>query len=206
MPDGLTVTLPERSGRTVGSVGNIGRMSRAACVLACCALVALFAAALPLSRLAHQSLNAGGGSIPVWLSAAFAVPGAVLAWRRPANPLGWLTLAGAFFGELSEDASYYTVADYGLRHGRLPLGGVALLVQPGWAPAIVSFGLLVLLFPDGRLPSARWRWLVWGYLAVAALWMAAVDLDAVRDDLAGTVHRTLEPAHLSVWVSDHRGS
>jgi len=134
-------------------------------------LAALFAAAVPLSGLAHQNLNAAGGSVPVWASAAFAAPGLVLAWRRPANPLGWIMLGGGVFGAAAEDASYYTVADYGLRHGRLPLGGLALFVQPGWAPAIVSFGLLVLLFPDGRLPSARWRWLVWAYLAVAAIWM-----------------------------------
>ena len=29
----------------------------------------------------------------------------------------------------------------------------------------------------------------------------AVDLDAVRDDLTGVVHRALEPAHVSVWIS-----
>jgi hypothetical protein len=137
-------------------------------------LLALFAAAVPLSRLAHQSLNAGGGSVPVWVSAAFAAAGWVLAFRRPANPLGWIMLGDAFFFALSEDASYYTVADYGLRHGDLPLGGLALLAQPGWAPGIVLLGLLVLLFPDGRLPSSRWRWLVAAYAAVAALWMAGV--------------------------------
>jgi hypothetical protein len=31
--------------------------------------------------------------------------------------------------------------------------------------------------------------------------MMAVDLDAVRDDLAGVVTRTLEPAHVSIWIS-----
>jgi hypothetical protein len=135
-------------------------------------LLALFAAAVPLSGLAHQNLNAGGGSVPVWVSAAFAATGWVLAFRRPANPLGWIMLGSAFFFALSEDASYYTVADYGLRHGDLPLGGLALLAQPGWAPGIVLLGLLVLVFPDGRLPSSRWRWLVAAYAAVAALWMA----------------------------------
>ena len=30
----------------------------------------------------------------------------------------------------------------------------------------------------------------------------AVDLDSVRDDLAGVVHRALEPAHVSVWIND----
>jgi small basic protein len=37
--------------------------------------------------------------------------------------------------------------------------------------------------------------------AFAARLQDAVDLDSVRDDLVGTVHRALEPAHLSVWVS-----
>ena len=150
-------------------------------------LLALFAAAVPLSGLAHQNLNAGGGSVPVWVSAAFAAAGWVLAFRRPANPLGWIMLGGAFFFALSEDASYYTVADYGLRHGDLPLGGLALLAQPGWAPGIVLLGLLVLLFPDGRLPSSRWRWLAAAYAAVAALWMAGTVVLTVH---ALADHRT----------------
>ena len=150
-------------------------------------LLALFAAAVPLSGLAHQNLNAGGGSVPVWVSAAFAAAGWVLAFRRPANPLGWIMLGGAFFFALSEDASYYTVADYGLRHGDLPLGAVALLAQPGWAPGIVALGLLILLFPDGRLPSSRWRWLAAAYAAVAALWMAGTVVLTVR---ALADHRT----------------
>ena len=168
-------------------MGSTRRPSRAACLAIGGALLALFAAAVPLSGLARQSLNASGGSVPVWVSAAFGAVGLVLAVRRPANPLGWIMVGGAFFLALSEDASYYTVADYGLRHGRLPLGAVALLAQPGWAPGIVLLGLLVLLFPDGRLPSARWRWLVWAYLAVAALWMTGTVVLTV-EALAG--HRT----------------
>jgi hypothetical protein len=64
---------------------------------------------------------------------------------------------------------------------------MALLAQPGWAPGIVLLGLLVLLFPDGRLPSSRWRWLVAAYAAVAALWMAGVVVLTVR---ALADHRT----------------
>jgi hypothetical protein len=135
-------------------------------------VLALMAVDVPLARLAHQSLNSSGGSVPVWISAPFAVVGFVVAWRRPGNPLGWLLLGGAAFGMLSEDASFYTVADYRLHHGGLPLGWLALLAQPGWAPSIVLLGLTVLLFPDGRPPSMRWRWMVWIYAAVAALWIA----------------------------------
>jgi hypothetical protein len=75
----------------------------------------------------------------------------------------------AVFFALSEDASFYVVASYRLRHGGLPLSWVALLAQPAWAPAIVLLGLTILLFPDGQLPAPRLRWVLWPYLGVAAL-------------------------------------
>jgi hypothetical protein len=135
-------------------------------------VLVLMAADVPLARLAHQSLNSSGGSLPVWFSAVFGAVGFVVAWRKPRNPLGWVLLGVAAFGVLSEDASFYAVADYRLSHGGLPLGWVALLAQPGWAPTIVLVGVTVLLFPDGRPPSPRWRWVLWAYLAVAMLWIA----------------------------------
>jgi hypothetical protein len=134
-------------------------------------VLALMIADVPLARLAHQSLSASGGSVPVWMSAPFAVVGFVLAWRKPGNPLGWVILGVAGCFALSEDASYYTVADYRLGPGGLPLGWLALLAQPGWAPGITLLGLAVVLFPDGKPPSSRWRWLIWAYAAVAMLWI-----------------------------------
>ncbi len=142
-------------------------------------LLALCAADWPLSRLAHQSVNAGGGSVPIWVSAGFGLVGLVLAWRRPANPLGWVILGVAACFALSEDASYYTVADYRLHHGDLPLGGAALLAQPGWAPGIVGLGLVALLFPDGRPLSSRWRWVLWLYLALGAMWIVGAEVGTV---------------------------
>jgi hypothetical protein len=134
-------------------------------------LVVLAVAAVPLARLAHLSLNASSGSSPVW-AAPFIVVGLLLAWRKPGNPLGWIILSASVFFMLSGDASYYTVADYRLHHGGLPLGWLALLAQPGWAPTIVLLGLTFLLFPDGRPPSARWRWVLWAYAGIGLLWIA----------------------------------
>jgi hypothetical protein len=154
----------------------------AALVLGGVALV-LMIADVPLAGLAHQSLNASGGSLPVWVSAPFAVVGFVVAWRKPGNPLGWIILGTAVFFALSEDASFYAVADYRLRHGGLPFGWVALLAQPGWAPGIALFGLAVLLFPDGRPPSPRLRWMVWVFAAVALLWIGSavtITVGAIR--------------------------
>jgi hypothetical protein len=170
-------------------------------------VLALIIAAVPLAGLARQSLNASGGSLPVWVSAPLAVVGVVLAWRKPGNPLGWIILGTAVFLALSEDASYYTVADYRLRHGGLPLGWVALLAQPGWAPAIVLFGLAVLLFPDGRPPSPRLRWMVWVYAAMALLWIgsaAAITVGAVishhtQVDSAGNLLLLGNGIHAPLW-------
>jgi hypothetical protein len=147
--------------------------SPAAALVAGGLLLALLIADLPLARLAHQSVNSGGGSLPVWVSAGFAVVGFVVAWRKPRNPLGWVILAMAGCLVLSQDASFYMVADYRLHHGGLPLGWVALFAQPGWAPGLVLLVLVFLLFPDGRPPSPRWRWVLWVTMAVGTVWIAS---------------------------------
>ena len=67
----------------------------------------------------------------------------------------------------------YAVADYRVRHGTLPLGWVAMLAQPAWAPGIVLIGLAVLPFPDGTPASPLLRRALWLYLAPALLWMVS---------------------------------
>jgi hypothetical protein len=179
-----------------------------AVVLVTGSLILLVMAAQPLlAGLAHQSLLASGGSLPLPFSVAFAVVGFVVAWRKPGNPLGWLILGVAGFLALSEDASFYAVADYRLRHGGLPLGWVALLTQPGWAPAIASLGLIVLLFPDCRLPSRAWRWALWPYLALALLWIigalaftaGAIASHDSRVDSGGNLWVLSHPSGGAAW-------
>ncbi len=171
-------------------------------------VLALMIADVPLARLAHQSLSASGGSVPVWISAPFAAVGFVLAWRKPGNPLGWAILGSAGCFALSEDASYYTVADYRLGTGGLPFGWLALLAQPGWAPGITLLGLAVVLFPDGRPPSSRWRWLVWAYAAVAMLWIggaitltvgAIIGHNTQVDPGGNLLHLTGSDRHAAWW-------
>jgi hypothetical protein len=167
---------------TAGTAAPRLRLARPAAAVLGGLLLVLIAVDAPLARLADQSVNASGGSVPVWISGATGAVGFVVAWRKPGNPLGWIFLLGGFFGALSQDASFYSVADYRLHHGGLPLGWVAVLTQPGWAPSIALLGLAVLLFPDGAPPSPRWRWVLWAYLAVAMLWIggaAVVSAGAV---------------------------
>jgi hypothetical protein len=170
-------------------------------------VLALMIAEPPLARLARQGVNASNGSVPVWFSAAFGVVGFVVAWRKPRNPLAWIMLAVAGCWAASEDASFYVVAYYRLHHGGLALGWVALLAQPAWAAAIVLTGLIVFLFPDGRLPSPRWRWVLWPYLGVAALWAAgtaAVTVGAIVGhtiavDSGGNLLLSAHPTGFAAW-------
>jgi hypothetical protein len=93
---------------------------------------------------------------------AFPLVGALIASRRPHNPIGWICLAAGFLFLLLGVSEYYSV--YGItRPESVPFPvGVAWLGNWLWMPAVGLFATyLFLLFPDGRLPSRRWRPLAW---------------------------------------------
>ena len=84
----------------------------------------------------------------------------------------FLYLGVPFLAVVNIAASTYSVLDYRMRHGRLPLGVVAVLLQPTWAPGIVLFVFALLLFPDGVRPSGLARWAMWIVTAVGVVWIA----------------------------------
>ena len=51
---------------------------------------------------------------------------------------------------------------------------VAVLLDPLWVPAVALFPLVIPLFPDGRLPSRRWRLVTGAYLLLVTGVLAAV--------------------------------
>ena len=88
--------------------------------------------------------------------------GWLIASRRPDNRIGWLLLAMGFVYALTPFAAAYS--GYGLvaDPGSLPLADVmSWIFLLTWPPGFVLLILLPLLFPDGRLPSRRWRPIVW---------------------------------------------
>jgi signal transduction histidine kinase len=146
---------------------------------------ALVVAVVAISSIAHKS--ASGLPVVVLIVALLAV-GTVVAYRRPAHRMGWIMLGASGFLVLTGIGGSYAVLDYREHHGTLPLGPVAVLLQPSWAPAIVLFLLAVLLYPDGRLPSRRWRWPVFALLAIAAVWQLGAYAIATDSIVGGHIH------------------
>ena len=108
--------------------------------------------------------------------AAFATVGALVAWRRPENPIGWIFCGGALVLALAALAQGYAIYALFADPGSLPGADVAAWVSVwGFIPAIFLIGaLLLLLFPDGHSLSRRWRPVVW--LAVAGCVILALGM------------------------------
>jgi len=84
-----------------------------------------------------------------------------------------------------EDAARYAVADYHVHRGTLPLGFPAVLIASElWSALFLMPPLIILLFPDGRLPPG-WRMVLRAYLALCAL-IIAVLLGGGAWQMSGT--------------------
>ena len=83
--------------------------------------------------------------------------GMLVAVRRPGNPLAWLMLGIGVLTSVRSGAVAYSTLDYRLHHGALPLGRLAVALQPAWAGALVLVAGCLWLFPEGHLPSGRGR-------------------------------------------------
>jgi hypothetical protein len=116
-------------------------------------------AQVPSSLGASRTVIELSTSVPVL---AFPIVGALIASRRPHNPIGWICLADGFLWMFLSMIDYYGV--YGLaRPGTVPFPLVIYaLAQWLWVPTVGLLAIyLPLLFPNGRLPSRRWRPLTW---------------------------------------------
>jgi hypothetical protein len=101
--------------------------------------------------------------------AAFATVGAFVIWRRPGNAIGWVFLAIGAVVSVRVLAAQYGEYSLLVRPGSLPGGRVAVSLGEAVSTSMFALlGLALLLFPDGRLPSRRWRKLLW-ILGAAAL-------------------------------------
>jgi signal transduction histidine kinase len=126
------------------------------------------AVALSASAIALMLANPARTSVPATVvtyivDLSFASVGALIMAKRPGNRIGALMLAVgviAAIGAFALEYSWYSVA---VHDATMP-GTVALplLTSSWWAPTLaIATVFLPLLFPDGHLPSRRWRPLAW---------------------------------------------
>ncbi len=168
--------------------------------------VVVVAAAIWLDVLGREgNLGEGIGNLVIFVTLGGA--GLVVARAQPRNPMGWLLLAAALALALSTAGGDYAVLIYREGHRALPFGPVAVLLNLLWSPGIVALGLIVLLFPDGRL-TRGWRRVMWAYLAVGACWPAGIYAVAVSTiaghriqvDSSGGLTIIDSPAGSAAWL------
>jgi hypothetical protein len=133
---------------------------------------------------------------PTTVAMGYSVIGAIIASRLPDHPIGWICCAIGFMGAVEHVSSEYAIYAL-LAHPETLAGGNVMLWLCIWV-WILMFGLivyLILLFPNGRLPSSRWRWFAW--FSVALTLLAAI-LMAISPDAALGVLGSSDNVHSSL--------
>jgi len=136
---------------------------------------AAFVVALAGSAVAASYDRAGtavfAGTLSFTLAiAAVAVVGAVITFAVPGNGVGWLLLAAA--AAMGAGAALTQAGIHGVVTAPGSVPGAAYLAAIG--PGLQAAGMLIavvavpVVFPDGRLPGPRWRWLAWCTAAAVA--------------------------------------
>jgi hypothetical protein len=147
-------------------------------------------------------LNLSHPNVPVYsfwaenvlFSVGYSTVGAVIVPRMPAeNPIGWLFCAIGLLWAVIHLIGEYAIYALLAAPGSLPAGEAASWIYSWlWVPGLGLVGFLGLVFPNGRLPSARWKWFarVSAFLTFVGAVLAAfspgpiiLGLSAIRNPL-----------------------
>ena len=123
-----------------------------------------------------------GGAAFLLLGLTFASVGAIVVRRVPDNRIGWVFSVAGLLNVVNLVTWQYADVDLHTAH-HLPGSTAAVVINTVMGEEVAAwFGLAVLLFPDGRLPSRRWRPVLVGLLAGMALLVVAGTLTPGRYD------------------------
>jgi len=136
----------------------------------------------------------------------YATLGALIAARHPRNLIGWLLLGVGLNNSLTQFGTEYAILGLHTWPGSLPAATFVAWLQFWLAyPALwVGLPLFFLFFPDGRLPSHRWRAIAWLAIAVAGLQTIVGIL--MPGPILGTnegqqhqIHLAMNPTGVTEW-------
>ena len=147
-------------------VGELSRRTAAWLAWWLCAL-AVALTALSLLLLALNRADPHTHIYDYWLdntlgAMSLAPVGALIASRRPANPVGWLLCLSGVAVSTSSFTSQYAIYALLAQPNSLPVGEALAWIASWILPIMIGLQVFsFLLFPTGRLPSDRWKWLAW---------------------------------------------
>jgi len=148
-------------------------------------LVSLTLTALSLLLLALNLSHPDVPIYPYWaegtlLAVGYATVGAVVASRRPQNPIGWILCSIGLLWGVDHFNSEYAIYMLLAAPGTLPGSEVAAwLTTLPWVLGLGLFVFMALLFPNGQLLSSRWRPFAWFSVLLVAVGtiMSAISPD-----------------------------
>jgi hypothetical protein len=161
-----------------------GRAARWIAWSVCGLTLAMIASAVALGVSNQYGL---GAMLFILTEASAALVGALIASRRPGNPVGWLVSSHALFFTLGEFGRQYTIFGLLTEPGSLSLAR-AMASPPYWVwyPGLMSLIVfLPLYFPDGRLVSRRWRPVAWLAVILTAFLTAFAMVRPGGDETRG---------------------
>jgi hypothetical protein len=139
----------------------------------------LFAAGVALSLSSVGLRTKATWALVPAIIAGFSIVGVLIASRQPRNPIGWLFCGIGVAGSLMSLSHGYAEFWLDGQAASTTLGETAIWYSDvSWAPVMLPAAtFLLLLFPDGRLLSPRWRPVAWCAGLGIALVFAADSLD-----------------------------
>jgi hypothetical protein len=126
-------------------------------------------------NLAHPHTHTFDSWLDSTLNAVFfSTMGAIVASRRSENLVGWLLGLYGLAQSISHFSAQYAIYALLAQPDSFPAGEAMAWVSSWLLPIIIGFSVFfILLFPTGRLPSRRWRWVTW--LTVAFILVGAIS-------------------------------
>jgi hypothetical protein len=162
-----------------------------------CALSLALTALAILLLVLMSRLRSGANIFDYWIettaiAVSFSTVGAVIASRRPEHPVGWLFCTIGLLAAVDHFCGEYATYALPGQPDALPAGEAAAWVR-SWVWSVTG-GLgvfLLLLFPDGRMPGVRWRYLAWLNAVVAVVGAIALAFSPGPIDGLGSIRNPL---------------